>query len=198
MRTRIGPVGAAWCVVGVLVLTGCTSDTERRKVTLDAPTESGAVAPEQVADGDPVPEEGTLTRAGNAATTPREQAVAEAWFDYLEEMVRMLGTPDSSPFRMRELAVGGGADGPQRYAEELEEKGIRLAGGMVASVLDVDLEGDRATVDGCAYSTMIEVDAQGRPLEEHSPWFRATNTLTWDGERWLVSSNLIEKSPKCV
>lgn len=144
------------------------------------------------------PRDGELVRAGSAASTPREKAVAEAWFSYLAEVVRVMNVPDASGLGLTGRAIGGAVEGPQGYAEDLTERGVRLTGGMAATLQEVEISGTRATVRGCVKSTMFEVDAKGKPLEETVPWFRATHSLWWDGGIWLVERHDLEQSTKCV
>lgn len=187
-----------WCAVAALTLSACSSgDAEPRSVDLDRPA-SAAPDAETGPDGAQQPREGELTRAGNAAKGTRQRAVADAWFAYLEEVVRTMSVPDDSVLGLRRVAVGGGIDGPQQYAAQLVERGVRLEGGMVATLQDVEVTGNRAVVEGCLHSSMVEVNADGAPLEELVPWFRATNSLVFDGEAWLVDHHRLERSPQCV
>ena len=185
-----------WCVVGVLTLTACSSREKTRAVDLDRPESAPPATGD--AGGAQEPRQGELVRADSAAATAKEQAVAEVWFSYLEEVVRMMSVPDDSPLRLRQLAVTGGVDGPQLYAEDLVERDVRLEGGMVATLREVEVKGNRATVGGCIHSSMLEVDAAGKPLEDLVPWFRATNSLVWDGQSWMVDHHQLERSTQCV
>lgn len=197
MRSRMRTTVALWVLLAGVALTGCAEEDQKASVDLDG---SGSVTPEPTQDQETSdePREGELTRSDSAAATPKEKAISEVWFSYMEEMVRMLSVPDASPIRLRQLAVAGGVDGPQRYAEDLVERDIRLAGGMVATLLEVEVKGNRATVDGCLHSSMVEVDSAGKPLEELVPWFRATNSLVWDGQVWMVDHHKLEGSAKCL
>lgn len=198
MRRRITSGWVGWCAVAALTLSACSSgDAEPRSVELDKPA---SAAPDAGAEpeGAQEPQEGELTRAGNAAQGKKQRAVAEAWFSYLEEVVRTMSVPDDSQLRLQQLAVGGGIDGPHQYAARLVERGVRLEGGMVATLQDVEVNGNRAVVEGCLHSSMREVDAQGEPLEELVPWFRATHSLVLAGGVWLVDHHHLERGPKCL
>src|SRR5690606_14325001 len=133
MRSRMRTTVALWVLLAGVALTGCAEEDQKASVDLDG---SGSVTPEPTQDQETSdePREGELTRSDSVAATPKEKAISEVWFSYMEEMVRMLSVPDASPIRLRQLAVAGGVDGPQRYAEDLVERDIRLAGGMVATL----------------------------------------------------------------
>ena len=88
---------AGWCAVGLIALAGCGGEEPSRTLELDGGN-TEAAAPEATEEStqestDEVlgePREGELTRGASVASTPQEKEVAEAWFTYLEEFVRVV------------------------------------------------------------------------------------------------------------
>lgn len=191
-----------WCAVGLLLLTACGGGEEPSR-TLDLDGEGAeSAAPEagnEPSEAPDEPREGELTRSANAASTPEEEAVAEAWFTYMEEFVRVVGTPDPSGFRLMDLAQGRALGDSLAYAGDLAADGHRLGGGMIATVLGVEVMDRKAVVRGCLRSTMVEVDAQDAPVAEmKNPWIESEHELSMAGDGWIVVEHEMEGAPKCV
>lgn len=193
---------AMWGAVGLLALTACGGDEPSRPLDLEGESsestgpEVGSKPSEEVPDE---PREGELTRAANAASTPEEEAVAEAWFTYLEEWVRVLGTPDPSGVRLSDLAQGRALGDSLAYAGDLDKDGLRLGGGMIATALEVKIADRKAVVRGCLRSTMLKVDAQDKPVVAmKNPWIESEHELVRSGEDWIVVEHELEGAPKCV
>src|SRR5690606_16974403 len=164
---------------------------------------SESTAPEATAPkekGTPELRKGEVGRGANAASTPQEKEVTEAWFTYLEEVfLRVLGTPDPAGFQLRDLANGPALAGPLRYAGEMAEKDLRLGGGMIATVLKIEVDDKSAVVHGCFRTNMVEVDTSDKPVEKLTkPWYETKHTLKKSGDRWYVVDHDLEGAPKCV
>ena len=193
---------AVWGAVGLLTLTACGGEESSRTLDLDGGS-SEAVAPEatkeSTKEAPDEPRDGELTRGTNVASTPKEKAVAEAWFTYWEELVRVLGEPDPVGVRLRGLARGQALHGPLRYAKELAEGDLRLGGGAIATLSKVDIADGKAVVRGCIRTSMLEVDAANNPVEKlDHPWLATEHTLQSDGVEWFVVEYKLEGVPKCV
>lgn len=193
---------AGWCAVGLLALTACGGETPPRTAELDRET-SESTAPEATTKGSPeaaVLREGEVGRGANAASTPQEKEVTEAWFTYLEEVfLRVLGTPEPSGFQLRDLADGPALTGPLRYAGELAEKDLRMGGGMIATVLKIEVDDKSAVVHGCFRTNMVEVDTNDKPVEKLTkPWYETKHTLEKWGDHWHVVDHDLDGAPKCA
>ncbi|GGD24099.1 hypothetical protein GCM10007231_24030 [Nocardioides daphniae] len=178
------------------VLVGCADDAPRAEVELDT-TPSPSATPTQAATSDE-PVDGELRRgSAAAASTPQEQAVAEAWFSFYTEMVRMYAGPDLDRGRWSEVATDQAFDSPLRYAEEQAAQGHRHTGGLVVAPTKVDVKGDEALVTGCVRTTLTEVDSAGKPVETVEPWRTSSDVLVYRGGQWRVSSFKIYTSGRC-
>lgn len=191
---------AVWGAVGVLTLTACGGQETSRTVELDRES-SESTAPESTAPtekGTPQLREGGVGRGANAASTPQEKEVAEAWFTYLEEYVKVLGAPDPGGFLLRDLAYGPALAGPLGYAGDMAEKDLRLGGGIIATVLEIEVDEEKAVIHGCIRTNMVEVDTSGKPVEKLTkPWLKTKHTLAKQ-DRWLVVDHDLEGAPKCA
>ena len=193
-----------------MVMSGCSGQEDAETVESDRPAQTGPIqtpAPPQEdgsdaeAEGPPVdgePREGELTRGANAAVTAEEKAAAETWFDYMEELVHVIGLPDPLVNDLTRLANGPALEGPRAYALKLLDQNRRNVGGMVATLQEIEVDGRTAQISGCLLSSMYEVDAAGRPQEELHPWFRASQTLRRHGETWIVIDHDLVRSGKCL
>lgn len=191
-RVRLGVVLATT----TLLLAGCSDDSPPAEVELDT-SSTPTATPKQAATND-VPVDGELLRGSDAAaSTSDEQAVAEAWFAFYTEMVRMYAGPYVDRGRWSDVATDQAFDGPLRYAEEQSAQGHRHEGGLVVAPTKVDVKDDEALVTGCVRTTFTEVDAAGKPVEQVDPWRTTSDVLVYRGGQWRVSSFKVYTSGRC-
>lgn len=90
----------------MLVLSGCADDAAEGKAkpggpASTTPSSAATETPEKTAPEEPVDDE--MLRGRNVASTEVEKQVAEAWFAYWTELVRMYNTAETDRDRLAEL-----------------------------------------------------------------------------------------------
>lgn len=193
-HVRSGVMSAA--VVAALVLGGCSSDPDVPREPIAGGTQTPTTPPTSSAtptpSGNPIPEmpeAGRVIRGLNPATTEDERAVAEVWFSYREELNRMYREVSVDQERLSELAFGAGFDSPVAYVDRMKRANTHNEGGNISSITSVTVTGDSAVVLGCLRSTMVEVDANGRPVELPEVFVVFRDTLTREGPDWRLSKH---------
>lgn len=202
------PLGAAALALAALLLplAACSDEPDERQVTLDGssspdasePTGSPTQAPS--AQG-PEPatevEDGRIVPGVDKATTAEERAVTQVWFDFWAELGRLYTTTEVDRAALGALASGPAFEGPVAYAERMQASGTSNTGGAIASVVEVEVEGQQAVVSGCVHGNLIEVDAQGLPVEPLQAYTSTRETLEFDGGAWRVVKHEGEGVHRC-
>lgn len=167
--------------------------------TPSAPAKSdpGSWEPTAQAPGAPADREFTRGRNG-AKDNKKQQAVAESWYLFYEELVRAYTTPVADRGLMEQVATGDALEGTLDHAEELTAAGHRDVGGLTAGVTSVTVDGDEATVRGCLRSTMIRTDAGGTAMQEASPWYTTEDLLVREGGAWKMKRRYVDDSVGCL
>jgi hypothetical protein len=121
----------------------------------------------------------------SVADTAEEKAVVEAWMTYWKAVVKTYD--DLVPAAGLASARGGPRDDVLSYLSTLKDEGRRSVGWTRENVLSVEVDGNSASLTDCAENFSFEVDAEGRPTEEVTPFYLETGQLTKDGDRWVVT-----------
>lgn len=176
-------------VVAAVLLTGCGGDEDG---STPKPDSAASAAPtteptEPAAPKIPAkPVDGRFIRGLNPADTPDERAAAEVWFAYREEVSRMIRDVDVNRPLLEKLARGEGITAPVAYVDQMRAAGTHNVGGTIASIKSVAIRDGEIAVYGCLRSTMIEVDADGRPVEPLENFVGVLDTLVRQGSTWVV------------
>ena len=188
-RPRRATLAAATLLLG-LALAGCSDGPEKKTVDLEPRATTAApsggpttAAPREIPQ---LPADDQFVRGLDPARSEEERAVTARWFEYREEVSRMLREVDVDRTLLGSLARGDGFDLPVRYVEQMQAAGTHNRGGTIASVHRVTVTGEKAVVEGCLRSTMIEVDQKQRPVEAMERFLRVRDTLEKNGPEWRV------------
>lgn len=194
-------------LVGLLLpLTACSDDPDERQVSLDGGASPEASeqteSPQETPSPDgPEPaaevEDGRIIAGVDRASTADEKAVTQVWFGFWSELGRLYTTTDVDRAALAALASGPAFDGPVAYAERMQASGTSNQGGAIAAVVKIDVDGRQAVVTGCVHGSLIEVDAQGLPVEVPTPYTSTRETLEYDGGTWRVVKHEGEGVHRC-
>lgn len=76
---------------------------------------------------------------------------------------------------------------------------LRLGGGTIATLQEIGVTEGSAVVRGCLHTSMLKVDADGKPVVAmEDPWVASKHTLTNWGDGWIVVKQELNGVPKCV
>ena len=201
-RTSMAVVPAAL----LLALAGCGEAPEG---PLDAEGSTGSSAPSPTAspdegpgddpDGPTEPGAGALDDEGHEvvrgeveADGPVEEAVADAWFAYWQARLDSYGEARVDPGLGRVAAADAVSDVVQ-YVAYLKDRGLTTVGDTRFDVRDIRVQGDTATLVGCATNRSIDKTADGTPAEQPVPFYSAKGTLVERGGTWRVVEVPVEK-----
>jgi len=199
MRSRHPlPVALLLCTLAV---TGCTggSPEARSDHTRSAPasaTASVTPSPSTPIHGQParLPHDQVAAAAfhiaaleRNAANTPEEQAVVDAWMKFWQATADTyyFAMPTKSLERTATPAIQQSIVG---YMKGKKANGERVVGWSKDNVLAVTVDGDRATVHDCTENYTFSIDDDGEPVTKPTPWFDVTGTLQKVDGSWVVAS----------
>ena len=121
----------------------------------------------------------------NAAKTPEEQAVVDAWMSYWQ------GTADTYYLQRPTALFSSVARGPARdkvldYMRENKAKKQRVMGYSIENVLSVRVDGSTATLRDCTKSFTFTVDRESEPLSRVMPYYDTTGMLEKTDGKWTV------------
>ena len=121
----------------------------------------------------------------NAASTPEEQAVVDAWMSYWQ------GTADTyylqRPTELFESVARGEARSKVvDYMQEKKAKKQRVMGYSIENVLSVRVDGSTATLRDCTKSFTFTVDNESEPISRVTPYYDTTGMLEKSGGTWTV------------
>jgi hypothetical protein len=186
-------------VVPVLALSACrgageADGEEPRTPTASASPSRTAQTPAPAPADVPRPattaeaaELGVVVLGVNAARTPEEQAIVEAWMRYWAAVAQTYDQLEPAP-GLEESARGRPLTDVLDRLDDLRSRNHRSAGWTRQNVLEVVVDGDTAVLRDCAENFAFEVDSSNRPTEEVVPFYSTLAQLTKDGDRWVVTA----------
>ena len=130
------------------------------------------------------------------AESPGEQEVADAWFAYWDARTRSFFRARVDPQLGRVAAADAAAD-VVRYVKYLQDNDLTTVGDTRFGVREIEVKGDRATLESCAENKSLDRRSDGSAAEELQPFFTATGHLTRRGDSWRVVSLTIKDSQGC-
>ncbi len=183
----------ALLVVLVLALTGCGGQEKPAEPLgplggdeTSAPAEPSSTTGTESADASPFDDEGhDVVRGAVEATTPEEEAIAEAWFGYWQVRVSSFGEVEVDP-RIGTVAAGEAQADVVRYVSYLRGKKLHTEGDTKFGVADIVVRGTEATLSSCGVNKSVDVDAEGSPAEQFTPFYNIEGTLKKAGGAWRV------------
>jgi hypothetical protein len=121
----------------------------------------------------------------NAAGTPEEQAVVDAWMSYWQ------GTADTYYLQRPTALFESVARGEARrkvvdYMREKKAVQQRVMGYSIENVLSVQVDGATATLRDCTESFTFTVDRESEPLSRVMPFYDTTGMLEKTDGKWTV------------
>jgi hypothetical protein len=84
-----------------------------------------------------------------------------------------------------------------RYVKYLEDNELTTVGDTKFGVRQIEVDGDRASLESCAENKSLDRRADGSAAEQLQPFFTSTAQLTRRGGTWRVVSLTITDSPGC-
>jgi len=195
-------------VVPILMMSACGGGdadpdvpaTSPRPSTSATPAETGSPAPTATAAPTGVPRPASTAEAAklsvavlgkNAARTPDEKAVVEAWMTYWDAVTQTYDTLEAAPGL--DSASGKPLSQVLDYLDKLRTRNHRSVGWTRDNVLNVAVSGDDAALRDCVENFSFEVDASNEPTEKPSPFYVTIGQLTKKGGRWIVRA--IDNAP---
>ena len=130
------------------------------------------------------------------AESPGEQEVADAWFAYWDARTRSFFRARVDP-QLGQVAAADAAADVVRYVKYLQDNDLNTIGDTRFGVREIEVNGDRATLESCAENKSLDRRPDGSAAEELQPFFAATGQLTRRGGSWRVVSLTIKDSPGC-
>ena len=123
----------------------------------------------------------------NAAKTPEEHAVVDAWMRFWQAAADTyyFAMPTKSLERTATPAIQQSIVG---YMKGKKAKGERVVGWAKDNVLAVNVDGDRATIHDCTENYTFSIDDDGDPATKPTPWYDVTGTLQKVDGSWVVAS----------
>lgn len=194
-RTSFGVVTAAL----LLAATGCGGEEPEAPLKVG---DDGSAASEPAEEATPTPEseaekfddQGHESFAGSSdASTPEEEAVADAWFAYWKIRAKSYGEAKVDP-ELGTVAAAEAVSDVVRYVAYLKGKKLTTVGDTRIDVRDIQVQGDSATLLACATNKSIDRFKDGTPAEQPVPFFTSKGTLVKRGGEWRVVSVPVEMS----
>jgi hypothetical protein len=134
----------------------------------------------------------------NAADTPEEQAVVDAWMKFWQAAADTyyFAMPTKS---LKRTATPEIQQSIVRYMKGKKAKGERVVGWSKDNVLAVHLDGDSATIHDCTQNYTFSIDEDGDPATRPTPWYDVTGTLQKVDGSWVVASQKsAEQKQSCL
>jgi hypothetical protein len=208
-RSRSSARAAAVLLVLALAA-GCRGSDDEGVTPLaeDTPSSSPSVSDDSSAPSDPsrsTPSEETrpFDAKGNdairgtvEAESPEEQEVADAWFAYWDARTRSFFRARVDP-QLGQVAAADAAADVVRYVKYLKDNKLNTVGDTRFGVREIEVNGDRATLESCAENKSLDRRTDGSAAEQLQPFFTATGRLTRRAGSWRVVSVTIKDSQGC-
>ena len=123
----------------------------------------------------------------NAAKTPEEKAVVDAWMKFWQAAADTyyFAKPTKSLERAATPAIQQSIVG---YMKDKKAKGERVVGWSKDNVLAVHVGADKATIHDCTENYTFSIDSDGDPATKPTPWYDVTGTLQKVDGSWVVAS----------
>lgn len=121
----------------------------------------------------------------SVADTADEKAAVAAWMTYWDAASKTFS--DLEPAAGLDSARGEPLANVLNYLNELKAKNHRSVGWTRDHVLTIEVNGGAALIRDCAENFSFEVDSAGKPVQDVSPFFDISGSLTKDGDRWIVT-----------
>lgn len=194
---------AALTCVGALLLTGCGDGTEEAQPptfdeTSQTPTPEPSTPPPSDGPAPEDPVDGEVARGASAARGADQQAVAEVWFSYWTEVLRMYREGEADRDALYALADEAAATGPLDYLARMASRGETQTGGAIAAVTGVRVQGDRAVLQGCFRDGTVTLASNGNPAEVGLSFFTTRDTLVREGPDWrVVETTTTSQNKEC-
>lgn len=123
--------------------------------------------------------------ARNAARTPEEHAVVDAWMAYWQ------GAADTYYYyrpsrQFTDAASGSARSAVLTYMQTAKAKQRRVVGWARDNVLSVSVDGDTAKIHDCTENYTFTVDQEAEPLTRPTPFYDTTGSLRKVDGRWVV------------
>lgn len=122
----------------------------------------------------------------SVAKTPEEKAVVTAWMTYWQAVSDTYADLEPSP----DLDVARGK--PQTdvldYLNELRTKKQRSVGWTRDHVTRIEIVDGAAVVADCAENFSFNVDEDGEPVQEVTPFYELRGSLQEEDGRWIVTA----------
>ncbi|MGA8210613.1 MAG: hypothetical protein WB441_04960 [Nocardioidaceae bacterium] len=153
--------------------------------TSPTPTESSTPAPRLPTDRIEAASLHLAVLGQNAATTPEEQAVVEAWMAFWQGAANSYYRAEpTADF----LAAAQGSARTQIVdnIEKLKRADRRVVGWARDNITAVSVDGDTATIRDCTKNFTFSVDAEAEPVTNPPPWYAVTGTLKRTVDGWVV------------
>lgn len=190
-------------VVPVLALSGCGGGSDSDEVTpLATPsaTASSTAAPSSPSPTTPAlptttPEAAKLATSvlgTNAASSTEEKAAVDAYMTYYQAVSTTYS--ELKPAPGLDAGRGKALTKVLDYLNTLKTKNHRSVGWTRDNILAVKVVGDAATIRDCAENFTFEVDENGKPVEDVTPFYLIVGQMEKVDGRWLVTSTTAEGS----
>jgi hypothetical protein len=192
-------------VVPILVLSACgggSDDGDAIKPVEStkpsgSPTPSATTAPTPTevprpASTSEAAELGVTVLGTNAAKTPEEQAVVDAWMTYWKAVSQTYDTLEPAPGL--DSARGKPLTDVLDYLNKLKTRNHRSVGWTRENVLKISVKGDSAAISDCAENFSFEVDGDNKPVQDVTPFYSTIGQLTKEDGRWVVTQLTSEGS----
>jgi hypothetical protein len=209
-------------LLSVLALAGCSDADSTSSPSTDAsttgtgsptgsPTESPTETPTGTSDtasASPSPHFPTVRIQAarfhaavldrNAATSPQEKAVVDAWMGYWQAVTNTFYYAKPVP-KLDDYSTESARTGVLKYLGQLKGRQQRVVGWARDNVTSVKVDGDRATVRDCTKNFTFSVDEEGTPVTRPTPYYDVSGTLERHGDRWLVTKAVTKNlSSSCL
>lgn len=208
-RTSLPARATAGLLALALLTAGCGGDEDEGVTPLaedtpsSSPSSEDASAPTDPSASTPSEETRPFDAKGNdairgtvEAESPEEQAVADAWFAYWDARTRSFFRARVDP-QLGQVAAADAAADVVRYVQYLEDNNLTTVGDTRFGVREIEVRGDRATLESCAENKSLDRRTDGSAAEQLQPFFTATGQLTRRGGSWRVVSLTIQDSQGC-
>lgn len=134
----------------------------------------------------------------NAAKTPEEHAVVDAWMRFWQAAADTyyFAMPRKSLEHTATPAIQQSIVG---YMKDKKAHGERVVGWSKDNVLAVHVEGGSATIHDCTENYTFSIDDDGDPVTKPTPWYDVTGTLQKVNGSWVVASQKsVDRKKSCL
>jgi hypothetical protein len=194
-------------IVSMLVLSSCgggdDSDTSKAAPSSEPSSSASPTAEATDAEATEVPRPATTSEAAelaatvlgtNAARTAEEKTVVKAWMRYWTAVAETYDELEPAPGL--DSARGKPLTQVLDYLDTLKSKGHRSVGWTRDNVLEVSVEGAVAVVKDCAENFTFEVDADGKPVEDVTPFYDIVGMLEKRDGDWAITAMELNRLDK--